>query len=196
MITLKFVQAKNYTKAARKKIDLIVIHDMEYPERPNGAEWCADFFAGANAPKASAHYCVDNDSIVQCVKDEDVAWHAPGANNNGIGIEHAGYASQSREQWTDDYSMAELRVSAQLTAALAKKYDIPIVKLSPEELNAGARGFCGHVDATNAFSGGKGHTDPGPNFPWDLYIDLVRSAAEAPSTVNAVIEAESAATKT
>ena len=175
-----FIQARNYTKASRTKIDLIVIHDAEYPERPGGARWVADFFAGnrgMTAPQASAHYSVDDKEIIQCVRDEDVAWHAPGANRNGIGIEHAGYAAQSREQWLDTYSMSELAISALLVADLCEKYEIPIAKLSADDLKAGKRGICGHVDVTNAFSAGKGHTDPGPNFPWPIYLSLVRQAA-------------------
>lgn len=172
---MKFVQARNYTKADRKKIDLIVFHDMEYPERNTGAEWCADFFAAAAAPKASAHYCVDNDTAVQCVRDEDVAWHAPGANNNGIGIEHAGYAKQTRAEWLDEYGLAMLEISAELVAGLCRKYGIPAERPTVEQLKAGARGIVGHKDCTDAFAKGKGHYDPGPFFPWDYYLDRVRA---------------------
>lgn len=176
---MKFVQARNFTKASRTEVDLVVVHDMEYPERPNGAEWCADFFAGPNAPKASAHYCVDNDSIVQCVRDEDVAWHAPGANHNGIGIEHAGYAKQTADEWLDDYSIAMLERSAELVAMLCRKYGIPVERPSVDALKAGARGIVGHKDCTDAFSGGKGHWDPGPGFPWAHYLDRVRDHLDA-----------------
>ena len=31
-------------------------------------------------------------------------FHAPGANHNGIGLEHAGYARQSAEDWADAFS--------------------------------------------------------------------------------------------
>lgn len=171
---MKFVQARNYTKADRERIDLVVIHDMEYPEKPSAAEWCADFFAGPNAPKASAHYCVDNDSVVQCVRDEHIAWHAPGANHNGIGIEHAGYAKQSHDEWLDAYGLAMLEMSAGLVARLCRDYDIPVVRPSVADLKTGARGIVGHKDCTDAFSGGKGHWDPGPGFPWEWYLDRVR----------------------
>lgn len=105
---VQFLEARHLTRTAGRTIDLIIIHDMEYPETPTSAEWCAQFFAGPHAPHASAHYSIDRDSIVQSVRDEDVAWHAPGANHDGIGLEHAGYAKQSRAEWLDDYSRAEL----------------------------------------------------------------------------------------
>lgn len=179
--TFKFVQARNYTKANRTAagIELIVIHTMESPEKGSTAENVASWFAGPSAPKASAHYCVDQDSVVQSVKDSDVAWHAPGANHNGIGIEHAGYAKQTPEEWADPASTAMLLLSAKLVAGLCKKYEIPIVRLTPEDLKAKKKGLCGHIDITNAFNEGKGHWDPGPSFPWQQYLEMILYAAFA-----------------
>lgn len=177
---IPFIQAKNYNLLFPKNrtITVIVIHTMEYPEKPTGAEWCADFFAGRNgmtAPKASAHYCVDQDSVVQCVRDSDIAWHAPGCNHNGIGVEHNGYARKSAGEWIEDLSWRTLDMSARLCAKLAKLYAIPLVKLTPAQLVQKEHGFCGHVDATGAFPGpGRTHTDPGPGFPWSHYLSLVK----------------------
>lgn len=131
-----------------------------------------------------SHNCVDNDSVIQCVRDEDVAWHAPGANGNGIGIEHAGYARQSAAEWRDDFSVAMLELSAELTARLCLKYSIPIARPSVTELKAGARGIVGHADCTAAWPVDKRtgqrrtHWDPGPGFPWDWYLSRVRFHAE------------------
>ena len=83
--TIPFVQARNYTRGRSNPIDVIVIHTMESPEKPDTAESVAAWFAAATAPQASAHYCIDANSIVECVRDTDVAWHAPGANHNGLG---------------------------------------------------------------------------------------------------------------
>lgn len=172
-----FVQARNFTRAQRTSIDLIVIHTMEAPEKPATAENVAAWFAGANAPPASAHYCVDSDSIVQCVRDADIAWHAPGANHHGIGVEHAGYARQTPEEWDDAYSRAMLARSSELVARLCHTYDIPVTWLSSFALAVpGARGITGHLQCTDAFSGGKGHTDPGPHFPIEAYLAQVNAA--------------------
>ena len=174
---IPFFPAKHFTPTTGRTIDLIVIHDMEYPETPSGAEWCAGFFAGASAPRASAHYSVDNAAIVQSVRDSDVAWHAPGANNNGIGIEHAGYAKQSRDEWLDDYSRAELALSARLVSRLCMTYGIPLQWLDAGALKKrGARGITGHRDVSLAFGGT--HWDPGPNFPIDFYLALVGAPAK------------------
>lgn len=174
---IQFLQARYFTRAlAGRSVDLVVIHDMEYPEKPESAEWCAQFFAGAagmTAPRASAHFCVDSDSVVQCVRTGDVAWHAMSANRNGIGVEHAGYARQSRADWLDDYSRAELTVSAQLVARLCKTHGIPVAYVDADGLRTGERGITGHADVTKAFGGT--HWDPGPGFPWDEYLALVRA---------------------
>lgn len=177
---IPFVAARHFSAANRTKVDLIVIHTAECSEGPSSARAVADYFAGANAPQASAHYVVDADHVIQCVLEKDIAWHAPGANDRGIGIEHAGFARQTSADWRDNYSEKELVNSANLAGTLAVRYGIPLRRLTVDELRAGARGFCGHVDITIAFNGGKGHVDPGVAFPWDLYIDLVRGGI-APS---------------
>ena len=89
-----FVESPHVTNTGGRQIDLIVIHTMEMDEKGDTAERCAQWFRNPGA-RVSAHYCVDADSIVQCVRDQDVAWHAPGANHDGIGIEHAGRAKQT-----------------------------------------------------------------------------------------------------
>jgi hypothetical protein len=156
---------------------------MEFPEKSAGAEWCAGFFSGPNAPKASAHFAVDDDSIVQCVKETDGAWHTPGSlpakggreiNRSSIGIEHAGYARQTEAEWLDAYGLAMLERSAELVAQLCVRHQIPPVRLDPAALVRGEKGICGHVDCTKATGVGS-HWDPGPGFPWDWYMARVRS---------------------
>lgn len=176
---MKFLQAKYYRKGPRKDITMLVIHDMEYPERGTSAEWCAGFFqnplgVGGKPVVASAHYCVDDDSVMQCVRDEDTAWHAGPVNDVSIGIEHAGYAGQTAAQWRDEYSTAMLLRSAELAAQLCVRWGIPPVRLTAQDLARGMRrGICGHADVTNGLQNGKGHWDPGPNFPWDWYLGEV-----------------------
>lgn len=185
---MDFIQAKNFTRAkAERTITLIVIHTAECGERPGAARNVARYFAGADAPQASAHYCVDSLETVQCVRDEDVSWHAGPVNACSIGIEHAGRAEQLPEQWADEYSLAVLARSAALVASLCYRYGVPVVRLTADDLAAGRReGICGHVDVTRGLKYGT-HWDPGPSFPWDRYLDLVRAelarlrASEAPT---------------
>ncbi len=173
---MDFIQARNFTRAKTPRtVTLIVIHTAECGERPGAARNVAAYFAGANAPKASAHYVVDSIETVQCVRDDDVAWHAGPVNGCSIGIEHAGSAGQTVAEWADEYSTATLQHSARLVAELCYRYSIPIVRLSQVDLADGLRaGICGHVDVTRGLRYGT-HWDPGPSFPWSAYLDMVRA---------------------
>jgi len=167
-----FVQAKNYGKGRTSNINTIVIHTMEAAEKPDTAERVAQWFAGPSAPMASAHYCVDSDSVVQCVLELDTAFHAPGANQNGIGIAHAGYAKQTAEDWGDAYSQTMLRRSAELVAGICKRYGIPVRFIGVDELKAGTPGITTHHAVSLAFKKST-HTDPGASFPMDEYLAMV-----------------------
>lgn len=176
---IPFVPAKGQNILWPKRgraIDVVVVHTMEAPETSMTAENVASWFGGLNpkypAPKASAHYCVDSDSVVQCVRDTDIAWHAPGANHNGIGVELAGFAKQTKEQWDDEFSTAMLRRAAWLVARLCREHRIPVAKLAVEDLQAKKRGLCGHDTVSKAFKASN-HWDPGPWFPWDTFLTLV-----------------------
>jgi N-acetyl-anhydromuramyl-L-alanine amidase AmpD len=171
-----FIQATNYTPHnGPRSITNIVLHSMESQEKPDTAENVAKWFAGqtaAVAPRASAHFCIDSDSIVQCVRVQDVAWHAPGANHNGIGLEHAGRAAQKRAEWLDQYGRTMLELSARLCAHLCTKYQIPAIARDASALRTGAKGITTHLAVTQAFARST-HTDPGPGFPLDWYVQRV-----------------------
>lgn len=186
---MNFVRAKRFTSAGKvpRKVTLIVIHTAECSETPKAAENVAAFFAGPQAPQASAHYTVDCDSIVQSVLETDTAWHAGPVNGYSIGIEHAGRAGQSAQDWSDQYSESMLVLSAELVAGICKRYNIPVQRLTAKDLAGGARlGICGHVDVTQGLQGGKGHWDPGPFFPWAHFLDLIqgRTAIDEENGVN------------
>ena len=168
-----FIESPHVNRTGGRQIDLIVIHTMEMDEKGETAENCAQWFCNPKA-KVSAHYCVDADSIVQCVQDKDVAWHAPGANHDGIGIEHAGRAKQAGRDWSDAYSTAMLERSATLAAELCRKYKIPVTWLFPADLVAGKRGITTHDAVSKAFKRGS-HWDPGQGFPVERYLALIRA---------------------
>lgn len=171
-----FVPARWYRAidpSTPRKVRVIVIHDMEFKEVPNAAEMIAnDFGTRPATSKASAHVCVDSDSVVQCVHDHDVAYAAPGCNNDGIQIELAGFGKQTREQWLDEYGVALLSNGADVVAQYCLKFDIPPVHLTNEQLEAGEKGIIGHVQVSEVYHESD-HTDPGPNFPWDSFLTMV-----------------------
>lgn len=193
---MQFIQAANYTRATRRTIDLVVLHTMEAPEKGNTAESVAQYFARPSV-RASAHYNVDNDSEVQCVRDNNVAWGAPGANHNGLHIEHAGYAKQNAAEWADPFSVQMLRRSAALTAHKLREYGLPNVFRTADDLRAGggrARGWTTHNEVSRAFKKSS-HTDPGSGFPFRYYAAFVdevlnpkeAAMAQVPGAVDAAL---------
>jgi N-acetyl-anhydromuramyl-L-alanine amidase AmpD len=173
-VAYPFVESPHVNRTGGRQIDLIVIHTMELDEKGDTAESCAQWFRNPGA-KVSAHYCVDSNSIVQCVRDQDVGWHAPGANHDGLGIEHAGRAKQTGRDWSDAYSTAMLELSAGLVADLCTRYKIPVTWLYAADLRAGKRGITTHDAVSKAFRRGS-HWDPGEGFPVERYLGLVRAS--------------------
>jgi len=177
-----FVKAKYFTPVplhSPRKVRVIVVHDMEFPERLTAAEDVAHYFATLNEKDAhghpiqkSAHVCVDTNSVVQCVHDRDVAYAAPGCNGDGIQIELAGYIRQTRDQWLDEYGQGLFNVAANVIAQYLVKFDLLPVHLTDEQLANGDRGIVGHDQVSRVYKRST-HTDPGPNFPWDILIEKV-----------------------
>jgi hypothetical protein len=172
---IRFVQAKVWRWMDRKTCDWIVLHSAEVREKPSSAEAVAAYFQNPDPLRpASAHFAVDCDSIVQCVRTEHSAAHCGKGNGHSIGIEQAGYARQSRDEWLDDYGRQMLGLVAKLVAREAHVWKIPLVKLTSADIIAGRRGICGHVDINGAFPNKGGHTDPGTAYPWDVLLELAK----------------------
>lgn len=161
----------------KSPISLIGIHTMEAPEAKQTAENVAAYFKRVDA---SAHWCVDNDSRVRVVKDEDTAWTLPGANSRSLNIEIAGYAKQDPDDWADEYSINALDNAALCAAEWCEKYDIPIRKLTDAQIRDGAKGFAGHVDVNRVYKLST-HWDPGPSFPWDYFLGRVAHFVKVPN---------------
>lgn len=183
---LPFVQAAGYAKGRPDGPPLwLVIHTMEAQESSTTAENTAAYFAsGAGGRSVSSHYCCDNNSIVQCVLLQDVAWtvgNTPG-NNRGINWEFAGFANQTPPQWGDAYSTAMLTRAAPYFRSDAARYNIPLRRCTVPDLKAFRPGVTSHNDLRLAFNITT-HTDPGPNFPWTWFINLL-NGEDGPMTIH------------
>lgn len=153
----------------------VVLHTMETAEGNSIAESIGGTWFTNPAAQASAHYCVDNDSIVQGVNEGDYAWAAgPTGNYLGVQIEMAGRASQTRAEWLDDYSRAMLERVAALTADICTRQDIPVRVLTDDQVARGEAGITTHAAIARVFRE-TNHTDPGPNFPWDYFMERVNA---------------------
>ena len=176
----------HYYEGRNEDLRLIVIHTMEAPETTQTAENIAAYFA-SGAVVASAHACVDQDSVVVCLPPTATAFAAPGANADGYQIEHAGYAGQDTAGWADDESQSMLRLSAAHAREIALAAGIPLKHLTNAELAAGEAGFVGHNQVSDVYKRSD-HWDPGPDFPWGQYMDLVNNGEAATEETQIVQE--------
>lgn len=111
---IKWIGSPNFD-TNRKPIDRIIIHWFGVGKQ-----------AGADAQfqkpdGTSAHYSIEDNSIHQYVKEENVAYHAGvyAMNQRSIGIEHS--AEPNRPASEDTYKNSGL-----LVAEICKRYNIPL----------------------------------------------------------------------
>ena len=147
---------------------MVIIHTCE-----GSYSGCWSWLANG-ASGVSAHYVVNNtgSEISQLVDESKKAWHIAakykcslnnsldcwrdGYSNNNftIGIEHAGYANQN------SWDSGLIQASAKLVCDITKDQGIPRDKYH----------IVGHGQLQP-----YNRVDPGPNWPWTQYLNLVKS---------------------
>ncbi|MEH1016571.1 N-acetylmuramoyl-L-alanine amidase [Micromonospora sp. CPCC 206060] len=154
--------SSNYTVSSRESaypINYIIIHTMQ-GSYAGSISW----FQNPSA-SVSAHYLLrsSDGAVTQMVRDKDIAWHAGNwtYNTQSIGLEHEGYVNDA--SW---YTDAMYRSSAALTKYLCDKYGIPKDRTR----------IIGHNQVPGAT-----HTDPGPNWNWTYYMQLVTGSTPPPT---------------
>lgn len=159
----------NYSSRSGYAVDYIIIHTCE-----GSYSGCWGWLTNSSSG-VSAHYVVNDDGseVRQLVDEEQKAWHISAnydcgyndgvdCSRNGtsmnlvtVGIEHAGYASQT--SW-DAGLMAR---SAEITCGVATRHGVPI----DDQHILGH----GQMQPWN-------RDDPGASWPWSAYIDAVAKA--------------------
>ncbi|MFD4029595.1 N-acetylmuramoyl-L-alanine amidase [Streptomyces sp. NPDC058637] len=144
----------NYTVSSRPSafpVDFVIVHVAQQTFTET-----VDIFRNP-AKRVSAHYVVRSGDgfVAQCVREENIAWHAGNwdYNTRSIGIEHEG--------WVDEpayFTHAMYERSARLTADICDRYGLPKDRAH----------IIGHHEVP-----GSDHTDPGANWDWVRYIRLV-----------------------
>ena len=161
-----------------RDIRVIVIHSAEAADSLGGdtsAEGVANYFSRPTT-KASTQLAVDRDSCVRMLPDLIIPWGASGANSDGLHVEICGYAKWSNAEWLQRRSM--LQRAAYRVARWCWQYDIGSKWLSNKQLaNGTARGLTTHAQVNEVFKRGT-HWDPGPGFPRDVFLRLVKEYLE------------------
>ena len=132
-------------------------------------------YAKRRTDGTSSHYYVDADSIKQSLDTFWCAGHVGSHQGNtyGISYEFTGVNAWSREVWIQNIAWP---LAAKQIARDCRDFGIEARMLSIAEMRAGtAKGFITHDMARIAW-GQTDHTDPGPNFPLDHLIALVRGS--------------------
>lgn len=144
-------------------IQRIVVHTTENPAGTPAAN-----VANYQLTSASGSYHVLVDTTGHRLRENDDSWITWSTGNNagnvqGVNLSFVAQAAWTRAQWLAQEKM--LRAGATVVAYWSKTHNIPATKVTT------GRGVCGHGDL-RAF-GGTDHTDPGPNFPWDVFLSYV-----------------------
>lgn len=148
----------NYSRSNRERtynVNRLVVHVVQ-GSYSSAVNWFQDPRSGV-----SAHYVVArNGNVAQCVRNEDIAYHAGNWSYNlhSVSIEHAGYGSNSKTWSPQMYSS-----SARLAAYLCRRHRIPTNDK--------------HIIGHRHVPGGT-RTCPGPHFNFARYIKLVRRYAK------------------
>lgn len=140
-IPFKQCNPNNYQKGRSFPINWICLHFTS--NNGDTAQNNADFFARESGLRASAHYFVDPNGVVQSVKDGDTAWHCGRErggsyyndcrNANSIGIEMCSVKRNGVYVIPED----TMKRAAKLTRELMAKYHVPVSRV------------CRHYDVTH-----------------------------------------------
>lgn len=152
--------------------DLIVIHATVSGFGTAGS--VGRYFA-KSASKVSATRTYDNTLTVESVPVQDTPWCAYGHNSNGIHLELCAYKKDREGRWVENTrlewltQMEMLRAAARDAAMWMDQYSIPYRYPAPILNGKARRGIHAHLGLP-----GNDHTDPGRNFPWDVFLKMVR----------------------
>lgn len=165
----------NYSSRSGAAVDYIVIHTCE-----GSYSGCWGWLTNSSSG-VSAHYVVNDtgSEVRQLVDEANKAWHisanydcnyndgldcsrnGTSMNSISVGIEHAGYASQT------SWDAGLLRRSAEITCGVATRHGVPI-------------------DENHIIGHGQmqpwNREDPGASWPWSSYIAAVASACGGSSS--------------
>lgn len=165
-----------HTSGPQSEITRLVVHSTTGSSACGSARHTAHYFQEESSG-GSSHYVVDACEIIQCVRDNIVAWGAP-PNHGELHVElcdNPGRDEQHKApitRWDDGDHKKVFDRAIPLVAELCKRHGVPVRKLSTDEVRAGGRGICGHINVSRAFHEST-HWDPG-NFPWAQFIAAVR----------------------
>lgn len=182
---------RSYTPGRARPVQYVALHYTAGSEGPSSAEGGVAYDKN-RTDGTSCHAFFDSQGPgLQEVGFGDRSHSAYFYGNEiGVHFEICGTV-QTRAQWLDPVSMATLRTCAAAVVYTCDTLGLARRRLSVDEVRAaynapaGQRptGFCDHAAITAAYGLGD-HTDVGPQFPWDVFMNLVGAVGPAPTPPN------------
>jgi len=178
---------KSYSAGRSRAPQYVVMHYTAGSEGPTSAEAGADYDKN-RADGTSCHAFFDSEGPgLQEVPFSDRS-HSAYFHGNEIGIQYELCGTiQTRAQWLDANSYPMLVTAAKAVAYTCRTLGLEMRRLTTAEVRAayynapGSRptGICDHKNVTDAYpEDGGTHTDVGPEFPWDVFMQLVLEGEE------------------
>ncbi len=169
------IAARDFGGAMSGVPRILVVHSAETPLARGYARSIGFYFSRVTGK--SAHVMVDPADIVTMVPDTRIAYHCGTGNRRSKGFEQSGRARFTREEWTSPDGLAQMGLLAGLLAADVVRYGHPLAWATDDQLRAAHAGgapvgLAFHDDMRRAI-GGTTHTDPAPNYPRDLLLQMV-----------------------
>jgi peptidoglycan hydrolase-like protein with peptidoglycan-binding domain len=173
-----WIPSPNYSSRGGASVRLLVLHTAEGART---IESLGSFFQNPSA-EVSSHAGADDkhNTIGTFVKPEHKAWTCAEFNPVAVQIETCAFAAWSTAEWDKHPNM--LDNVAKWIKEEAKKYGIPIVRLSASQAQGSGRGVCQHSDLG---ARGGGHHDCGPGFPMDRVLKMAGGSGGGGSTAPA-----------
>jgi hypothetical protein len=162
--SIAYAAAHHGGRRSMALVRLIVLHSTEGSSARGAAAWFAN-----PASAGSTQLVVDDRECYRTLPDDVVPYGAPGANEDGLHLEMAGFAGWTRAQWLER-GEDTIRRAAALAADWSATYGIPLVFVDADGLKRKESGVTTHWEVTRGLNGGKGHVDPGPGFPMDVFM--------------------------
>jgi PKD repeat protein len=161
----------NYSSRAGVSISAVTVHTIQgsYAGAISWAQNCVS--------NVSYHYVArsSDGQITQMLLEEDKGWHVGSANPYTIGIEHEGYVDDP--VW---YTEAMYVGSANLVRDITESgYGINPLRTykGPATAATLTLGACTKIKGHQHFPGAS-HTDPGINWDWEHYYQLINNDPE------------------
>ena len=173
---IPYIQGRNdYTDNDGKKYG-IAIHNTSNDASDSGEA----SYATRRTDGVSSHFYCDIDSVTQSIDTDDRVGHAGSntGNENAIAVEITGGNGMSRAWWLNNVAwnkLASVLVYVITNDPDYEGFQIRRASVAEMKSNPKVKAFYGHNDMRLAW-GGTTHTDPGNNFPWDLFLTRVKTA--------------------